>query len=419
MQQTDSHTVVVGAGVIGVATAYYLARRGRRVTVLDQGDVCSGCSQGNAGQITPGHLPLTQPGTLMRNLAWVCKPTSPLFIAPRFDFELLSWLWRFQCSCNHKHLRAATEMLCRLGAASSVLFEQLAEELDLGSQSQGQYQNQGRLEICRTESSFRAVCQEAKLLEACGFVAQPLRGGEVADFEPAITSEVAGAVYFPDSGFCDPHQFVLKLAAAAEALGTKFRAHTHVKDLCIRDGRVTALLTQEDKLTADAVVLACGAWTPQLARRLGLRLPIQPGKGYHLDLTKPAKSPQIPVVLVEERVFVTPLDNVLRLAGTMELSGFNLIERPTRLDMLSRAARRYFTDTERAEVRSQWCHLRPMTPDGLPIIGQTRCIENAWVAAGHGMLGLTQGPITGQLLADWIVDGQPQMDLSLLSPDRF
>jgi D-amino-acid dehydrogenase len=157
----------------------------------------------------------------------------------------------------------------------------------------------------------------------------------------------------------------------------------------------------------------------QLARRLGLRLPIQPGKGYHLDISKPAKSPRIPVVLVKERVFVTPLDQVLRLAGTMELSGFNFVERPARLDMLAQAAGRYFTDVDKTEVQSRWCHLRPMTPDGLPIIGKTCRIENAWVAAGHGMLGLTQGPITGQLLADWIVDGQPQLDLSQLSPDRF
>ena len=413
MQQTDSHTVVVGAGVIGVATAYYLARRGRKVTVLEQGDVCSGCSQGNAGQITPGHLPLTQPGTLWRNLAWVCKPTSPLFIAPRFDLGLLGWLWRFQRACNHAHLRRATEMLCRLGAASSVLFEQLAEELDFG------YQNQGRLEVCRSESSFRAVCQEAELLRANGFEARRVPGREVADFEPAITAEVAGAVYFPDSGACDPQQFVLKLAAAAEALGATFRTHTDVQDLHVRDGRVTAVVTQHDRVAADAVVLACGSWTPRLARRLGLRLPIQPGKGYHLDITRPAPSPRIPVVLVEERVFATPLDDLLRLAGTMELSGFNLIERPARLDMLSQAARRYFTGAEGAEVRSRWCHLRPMTPDGLPVIGPSRRIANAWVATGHGMLGLTQGPITGQLLADWIVDGEPRFDLAPLSPDRF
>ncbi len=413
MKQTDSHTIVVGAGVIGVATAYFLAQRGQRVTLLDQGDVCSGCSQGNAGQITPGHLPLTQPGTLWRNLKWVCKPTSPLFIPPRFDVKLLRWLWRFQRACNHQHLRSATEVLCQLGAKSSRLFEQLAEQLDF------RYQRQGRLEICRSSSSLDAVCREAELLKACGFEARRMSAGEVADFEPAVSGEVAGAVYFPDSGFCDPHQFVLALAKAAERLGVTFYANTLVEDLRVENDRVTAIVTEEDELSADSVVLACGSWTPKLARRLGLRLPIEPGKGYHLDLGRPACCPRIPLVLVEERVFVTPLGDRLRLAGTMELSGFNLIERAARIEMLALAARRYFAGAEQAEVQSHWCHLRPMTPDGLPVIGQTRKIKNAYIGAGHGMLGITQGPITGQILSDWIVDGQPSFDLSPLSPERF
>jgi D-amino-acid dehydrogenase len=275
------------------------------------------------------------------------------------------------------------------------------------------------LEICRAESSFLAVRQEAKLLEACGFEARPMRGREVADFEPAITADVAGAVYFPDSGACDPQRFVLELAKAAAALGVTFCPHTHVEDLHVRYGRVTALVTQDDEMAADAVVLAGGSWTPRLARRLGLRLPSQPGTGYHLDITRPAKSPRIPVVLVEERVFVTPLDDVLRLAGTMELSGFNLIERAARLDMLRTAASRYITDVDTAAEQSRWCHLRPMTPDGLPMIGPIGRVENVWVGAGHGMLGLTQGPITGQLLAESIVDGHTSIDLAPLWPDRF
>jgi D-amino-acid dehydrogenase len=304
-------------------------------------------------------------------------------------------------------------MLCRLGAASRVLFDQLAVQIEFG------YQHQGRLEICRTESSFLAVRQEAKLLDACGFESWPMRGGEVADFEPAISAKVAGAVYFPDSGACDPRQFVLELARAAEALGATFCPHTHVEDLHVRNGVVTALVSQDNEMTADAVVLAGGSWTPRLARCLGLRLPIQPGKGYHLDITRPAQSPRIPVVLVEERVFVTPLDDVLRLAGTMELSGFNLIERAARIDMLRTAARGYMTDVDTAAEQSRWCHLRPVTPDGLPIIGPTERIENVWVGAGHGMLGLTQGPITGQLLAESIVDGHTSIDLAPLRPDRF
>jgi D-amino-acid dehydrogenase len=150
-----------------------------------------------------------------------------------------------------------------------------------------------------------------------------------------------------------------------------------------------------------------------------MRLPIQPGKGYHLDVQRPEAVPATPVVLVEERIFVTPIDDFLRLAGTMEFSGFNLKQRPARIDMLSAGASRYLAGISRAEVRSRWCHLRPMTPDGLPIIGRVPHIDNVWIAAGHGMLGLTQGPITGKLLADWIGGGKTSLDLAALRPDRF
>ena len=157
----------------------------------------------------------------------------------------------------------------------------------------------------------------------------------------------------------------------------------------------------------------------QLARDLGLVLPVQPGKGYHVDIDLPAAPPRIPVVLMEERIFVSPIDDFLRMAGTMEFSGFNLTPRPERLEMLVTGAGKYFPEIRTAPVRSRWCHLRPMTPDGLPIIGQVPGTENAWIATGHGMLGITQGPATGRLLAEWIVHGTPSIDLTPTSAERF
>ncbi len=156
-----------------------------------------------------------------------------------------------------------------------------------------------------------------------------------------------------------------------------------------------------------------------VARKLGLRMAVQPGKGYHLDIDRPAGCPSLPVVFVEEKIFVNPINDFLRLAGTMELSGFNLRQIPARLDMLAIGAGRYLAGVDEAAVRSHWCHLRPMTPDGLPVMGRTPRAENVFVATGHGMLGLTQGPITGKLMAQWILDGKTEIDLSELRPDRF
>lgn len=410
---STSHTVVVGGGVIGASTAFYLARRGERVTLLEQNELGSGSSFGNAGQITPGHLPLPQPGTMARNIRWLFKRTSPLYVKPRFDLELLDWLMRFVRACNPRHLRKATDVLCQLGEAADELFDELAAELDFG------YQKRGRLEVCRGEKSFAAVRAEAELLSDFGFDHEVLTGPDVSRFEPALTGEVAGAVFFPRSGCCDPHALVLRLAQASGSYGADVREGTEVVGIRLRGGRATGVVTRSGDVAADAVVLACGAWPASFARQLGVKIKVQPGKGYHLDVDRPAKCPIYPVVFVEEKIFTNPMPNLFRLAGTMELSGYNLNQIPDRLAMLQRGASRYLPEIDRARVVSRWCHWRPMTPDGLPVVGVTPNIENVWVATGHGMLGLTQGPSTGKLLADWITNGRPVMDVTPLRPDRF
>jgi D-amino-acid dehydrogenase len=322
-------------------------------------------------------------------------------------------LWRFNKACNEQHLRMATEVLCKLGAASDELFNELAASLDV------RYQYPGRLEVCRGESSFQAVRKEAAMLEEFGFDHQVLRGDGVSQFEPAIQGRVAGAVYFPNSGYCNPQTFTLQLADAARRLGASIRTGMSVTDFRVDNGRLSRIATSEEEIPADAAVVACGSWTPQLVRWLGIYLPVQPGKGYHLDVDLPAPSPRIPAVLMEERIFASPIDDFLRLAGTMEFSGFNLVARPKRLEMLSIGAARYFPEVPQLAVRSRWCHLRPMTPDGLPVIGPLPRVANVWIGTGHGMLGFTQGPITGKLLAEGALGDKSSLDLSAVRPDRF
>lgn len=410
---TTKHTIVVGGGVVGVSTAYYLAKRGVRVTLVEQNEVASGCSHGNAGQITPGHLPLPVPGTLLRNMLWLFKPSSPLFIAPRIDIELWKWLVRFQLACNHRHLRKATRVLCELGAASIEQYRQLRDEIGF------RFQDEGRLEVCSGKKSFENAVQEAELLRSFGFQHQQLLGSEVNSFEPAIRSDVYGAIYYPDSAACDPHRFVETLATHSINNGVSLKEKTEVLDLVLEADRCLGVRTAEGDILGDEVVLAQGSWAARLSGRLKQALPIQPGKGYHLDLSAPSLQPTRPLVLLEERIFVTPMTGCLRLAGTMEFSGFNLHPRQTRLDMLVSGTSRYLPRIEQAEIRSEWCHLRPMTSDGMPVLGPLRQIDHLWLATGHGMLGLTQGPISGKLLSEWICDGKPSIDLDEVSPNRF
>lgn len=410
---SESRVVVIGGGVIGVSCAYYLAEMGQQVTLLEKNEVCSGSSQGNAGQITPGHMPLNHPGVIWRNLSLLLKRSSPLYIPLRWDGGLLRWLWQFHRACSPARVRRATEVLTQLGHASFELFEEFKDRFDFG------YHCSGRLEVCREESSLKEVKHEAEMLEELGFTWREVGADEVHRMEPAVTTPVAGGVQFHESAYCNPANFVTEMSSAAQAAGVEIREHTSVSRIAANGSGPVRISVGEEILEADHTVIAGGAWTPQLAADLDLRLPIQPGKGYHLDLESTTPKINAPTLFVEERVFVTPIDDFIRLAGTMELSGFNFRRLPARVEQLSTGAARYIEGIEDAPVRSKWCHLRPMAPDGIPMIGPTPNSKRVWIASGHGMLGLTQGPITGKLVAEGIVRGETSMDIAPLRPDRF
>lgn len=409
----QSRVVVIGGGVIGVSTAYYLAEMGQRVTLLEQHEICSGSSQGNAGQITPGHMPLNHPGVIWRNLGMMLKPSSPLYIPLRWDWNLIKWLWQFHRACAPDQVRKATRLLAELGHASFALFEDLKDRIEFG------YNCTGRLEVCREASTLAVVKHEAEMLEEFGYTWREVTADEVREMEPAVTTPITGGVYFKESAYCNPAAFVVELSKLSQAAGVEIREQAAVSHIEANGTGPVRVRTGEEVIEADHAVLAGGAWTPELAEQLGLRLPIQPGKGYHLDIDAPTPGINAPTLFVEERVFVTPIDDFIRLAGTMELSGFNLKKLPARIRQLSLGAGKYIRGIAEAKVRSEWCHLRPMAPDGIPMVGPTPKSKRVWIASGHGMLGLTQGPITGKLVAEGIVNGKTSMDITPLRPERF
>ncbi len=408
----EPRVIVIGGGAIGVSAAYYLAREGAEVTLLEQGEIGAGCSQGNAGQITPGHLPLPQPGTMWRNLRWLLRPDSPLYIKPSFLAEHMSWFMQFSRACTHRHMAQATGVLCRLGRLSFRLFHELARQKDFG------FRVDGRLEVCVDEETLAGAKHEAMILSRYGFRYETLDGSALRRWLPQLQVPACGAVYYPDSGYCDPAAFVQAVAELAEQQGVTIRTGTPVRHVEVAHERVRAVVTDQGDFQADHYVLATGAWTPELVQPVGLDLPILPGKGYHVDYREAPGLPDRPVVLVKDRVFVTPLGTRCRFAGTMEFSGFNRKIDTRRVALIEQAAGRAF-DLSGTEVVDVWCHMRPMSADGLPYVGPVPWVENLWIAAGHGMLGLTQGPATGMLLAEWIVRGVPELDLSPLRPDRY
>jgi D-amino-acid dehydrogenase len=408
--------LVIGGGVIGVCAAYYLAREGFAVQLVEQGEVAAGSSYGNAGLVVPSHsIPLAAPGVWWQGLRWMANPESPFYIKPRLDWELVRWLWRFRAACTTRHLGRAVPLLRDLNYASRALYRELAglPGLDFG------YLERGALQVFRTTQGLAGAGHEVEVLAAAGIAARRLDAAEARAVEPALAPSVAGAVLFPEDAQLVPDTFVTGLARVAQKLGVDVRRQTEVIGFRRAEGRILAVETTRGDLVADEIVLAAGSWSPGLARALGLRLPIQAGKGYSVTYRRPSAGPSIPLLLGEARMAVTPMGDTLRFAGTLELAGLDLSINRRRVDALTRAARGYLAGVERLERPEIWRGLRPCTPDGLPLLGRPSGYGNLLVATGHAMVGMSLGPITGRLVAQLASGRRPDLDLSLLAPDRF
>jgi len=415
----DRHTIIVGGGVIGVCCAYFLAKRGARVTVLERDQVGKAASYGNAGSIAPGHPPINKPGRVRQALKSLFDPLSPLYVAPRPDLALAKWLWAFSSTCTEQHLELCMRTLAPLGHASRRLFDELvqAEGLECAFRRDGYY------EIYLTERGLESARKEVGMISRYGFHPEVMPGGALREREPAINDRVVGGVFYPEAATINPYQFVLQMAQRAECYGAKFQTATEVVALRTVDRKTRGVQARNGEvMEADSVVLAGGAYSVPLIRKLGVRLPLQPAKGYHRDCE--SKKGGLPLlrhacVLGENMVFCTPMNGFVRFAGTLEFSGVNDEIRRPRLEQLTNASSRYLRTMEGATVRSEWCGLRPCLPDGLPAIGPLSRSAGLFIATGHAMMGLTLGPVTGKLIAEYILDGSPSIDIKALCPERF
>jgi len=412
MERAD--VIVIGGGIIGVCAAYFLAERGVNVVLLERDEICSGASYGNAGLIVPSHsVPLSSPGVVEKGLKWLLNPESPLYIRFRLDFELISWLWRFWRFCTEEHVRHSLSILVPMQQESLRLFEQFASGgLQFG------LQRKGTITVFNTQKAFEEGVQEAGLLEKFGIESQVLLGEKVREKEPLLKESVVGGIYFPGDAHLDPAQFVCALAKEVERKGVMVLTQTEVIELKAQGNLVESVVTTKGQFKADTIVLAAGAWSPNLVRNLGIKIPIQPAKGYSITFYEPELSPSIPLMLSEVRVAVTPLNGRLRFGGTLELAGLDLSINQKRVEAIRRGASQYLPRIE-ARREEVWHGLRPCTPDGLPIIGRSRKFDNLVIASGHGILGVSLGPITGKLVAQLICGEPSDFDIKPLSPDRF
>lgn len=413
----SSHVTILGAGVIGLCTALYCVQRGMRVTVIERkARERDGCSYGNAGMIVPSHfIPLAAPGMVRLGLKWMWNPESPFYIKPRLDANLLGWGVHFWKAATEARVAAAAPVLRDLGLLSRQCYAELGQTLDFG------LVQKGLLMLCKKQETLDEEAHTAAQANALGIPAEVLDAKATAALDPAVTMSVCGSVYFPKDCHLSPARLMAALEAELARLGVEFLWETEVVGGEQEGQALRCVKTSRGQVACDEVVLCGGVWSAELAKELGLKIPMQAGKGYSLTLANPKELPKLCSICTEARLAVTPMQGALRVGGTMEMTGMDEGITQRRVRGITRAFPEYFpafAESDFAEVKP-WSGLRPVSPDGMPYIGRTRRWKNLTVATGHAMMGLSLGPATGKMVAGLLGGEKAPLKLDLMSPDRF
>ena len=413
--------LVLGSGVVGTASAYYLARAGHEVEVLDrQPGAGLETSFANAGQISPGYsAPWAGPGVPMKALKWLMMRHRPFVIWPRADMRLGFWLAQMLANCTEDAYAVNKARMVRLAEYSRDSLRDLRSDTGITYD----HRERGTLQLFRTQKQLDQIDTDTRVLSAYGVRYEVLDPSGCVAAEPALAAmraRITGGLRLPGDETGDAHLFTTRLAAFAEKLGVQFRYGVRIRSLQSDGGRVTGVEADGGVLTADAYVVALGSYSPHMLRPLGIRLPVYPVKGYSLTvpITDPAAAPVSTVMDETFKVGITRLGDRIRVGGTAELTGFNLALRMPRRRALEHSLSDLFPRGGDLSQASFWTGLRPMTPDGTPIVGATR-IPNLYTNTGHGTLGWTMACGSGRILADILAGRTPDIDCADLNVSRY
>lgn len=416
MAENIPDVAIVGAGVVGLSCALELLERGRSVVVLDAGRAGSGSSHGNCGTITPSHAPpLAAPGVIGKALRWMLQPDAPLYIRPRLDPRLASWLLRFAGRCNRRDWMASTQARAALLHASRTALEDWVSRYRLDCEFAGD----GLLYVFRTPELYEAHLRELPDYARFGIEVEAWDGALLQQEEPALREGMAGALHFPGDARLRPDRLVASLLERVRERGGEVREHARVAHIDVDTALPAARLVDGSRVIASQLVLATGAWSPTFADDLGISIPVQPGKGYSITYARPALAPRRPLVLKEPSVCVTAWGSGFRLGSTMEFSGYDTALTRVRLDALVRGSRDFLREPEGPVRHEEWYGWRPMTYDDLPLIGPVPRHPRVLVAAGHGMLGVSMSTITALLIGAMVCGDAPPIDPAPYRPERF
>ncbi|OBX24980.1 D-amino-acid dehydrogenase [Gelidibacter algens] len=408
--------IIIGGGIIGLCSAYYLQKDGHQVTVIDQSNMDAGASYVNAGYLSPSHIiPLSAPGVMIKGLKWMFNSASPLYIKPRMEADFLKWTYAFNKSCSSNHVKKAIPAIKDLAVLSQELYKDIREQEHFTSQ----YRKDGILMLCQTEKALKEALKTAGLASEEGLEVNEVTLADLKRLEPNVNLNVIGGTHYKCDAHTTPNEFMSEMKAYLKLKGVVFYANEKVEDIEVKNHKISALITKTHTFTADEFVLAAGSWSALLSKKLGIHLLLQAGKGYRINTTS-STGIKLPAILTESKVAVTPMNGFTRFGGTMEIAGINSKINKNRIDAIANAVTKYYpeitlTETEKEDAASG---LRPVTPDGLAYIGKSSKCSNLIIATGHAMMGWSMGTGTGKLVSELISDKKLSLDIHVFSPDR-
>lgn len=417
IDSTQGSVIVVGAGVIGIACAHYLQESGLQVTVIDQSTIGGACSFGNLGYVCPSHvLPLTEPGAVGMAIKSFFEPGAPFRVKPRINLAFWNWMLQFARRCNHRDMLTAAGHLKAILDSSMTEYRRIQSELSLDCE----WQDSGLLYVFQTAAGLNAFSKTVALLgDEFGVTARHIVGEELPLLDPALKTRLAGAFHYENDAYIRPDLLNSRWSKALEDKSVTFLEGCKLEDIRKQGSRVTELQTSSGTLVADYFVFATGAWSSKLTSALKCRIPVEPGKGYSVTMARPAICPEFPMLFPEHKVGVTPFTGSYRLGSMMEFVGFDTTIPERRIQQLRKSAEPYLVEPHTEETKSTWYGWRPMTWDSLPIIGRVPRFDNAFLATGHNMLGVSLAAGTGRLLSEIVNDQSTHVDASPYSPERF
>lgn len=406
---------IIGGGVIGMASAVELARRGASVTVVERGRVGHGCSYGNAGWLAWSQAaPLANPSMLLKSFKWMLDPESPLYIQPRVEPAYLRWLIEFLLASRKEKYERGAAALIELCRVSIDLWEDIARR----SPVPFGFERHGLLTVYESSASLDASTRAVDLMRRFGVPAERWTADQVREKEPAVIGRQSGAWFFPADAHCEPYAAVKALEHEARERGVRILEDTEVFAITTTGASPTLSTTAGD-IRATDVVVATGPWSEAIGAMLGLRLPVLGGKGYSLLLPPATPHPTRSIYLIERKVAVNPHKDALRIAGTLELVRNDFSINTRRVDVILRGAKEMLAIGDAPVAKQVWRGLRPCTPDGMPAIGRARGHQHVWLATGHQMAGLKASTGTALLLAQLMSGETPRFDPEPFRADRF